>query len=84
MAGLAALGSLALYVATLAPTAQFWDTPEYIAAAYVLGIPHPPGNPLFVILAHTWGLIPWMQSYAARINLFAARDQRAARPGSGS
>ena len=72
MAGLAALGCLALYVATLAPTAQFWDTPEYIAAAYVLGIPHPPGNPLFVILAHAWGLIPWMQAYAARINLFAA------------
>jgi hypothetical protein len=61
-----------LYVATLAPTAQFWDTPEYIAAAYVLGIPHPPGNPLFVILAHVWGLVPWMQGYAARINLFAA------------
>ncbi len=72
IAGLVALGCLALYVATLAPTAQFWDTPEYIAAAYVLGIPHPPGNPLFVILAHTWGLIPWMHGYAARINLFAA------------
>ena len=72
MAGLVALAALALYVATLAPTAQFWDTPEYIAAAYVLGIPHPPGNPLFVILAHVWGLIPWMHGYAARINLFAA------------
>ncbi len=72
MAGAVVLGALVLYVLTLAPTAQFWDTPEYIAAAYVLGIPHPPGNPLFVILAHTWGLIPWMQGYAARINLFAA------------
>ena len=72
MAGLVALAALVLYVATLAPTAQFWDTPEYIAAAYVLGIPHPPGNPLFVILAHTWGLIPWMAHYAARINLMSA------------
>jgi hypothetical protein len=72
IAGAVALGALALYVATLAPTAQFWDTPEYIAAAYVLGIPHPPGNPLFVILAHAWGLIPWLSAYAARINLFAA------------
>ena len=67
-----AAATLVLYVATLAPTAQFWDTPEYIAAAYVLGIPHPPGNPLFVILAHVWGLVPWMHGYAARINLFAA------------
>ena len=72
MAGLVALGGLVLYVATLAPTAQFWDTPDYITAAYVLGIPHPPGNPLFVILAHVWGLVPWMHGYAARINLFAA------------
>ena len=72
MAGLVALGALLLYIVTLAPTTQFWDTSEYIAAAYVLGIPHPPGNPLFVLLAHTWGLIPWASAYAARINLFAA------------
>lgn len=72
LAGGVALATLVLYVVTLAPTAQFWDTPEYIAAAYVLGIPHPPGNPLFVILAHTWGMIPWMQHYAARINLMSA------------
>jgi len=72
MAGFVALGTLVLYALTLAPTAQFWDTPEYIAAAYVLGIPHPPGNPLFVILAHTWGLIPWLHGYAARINLMSA------------
>ena len=72
MAGLVALGALLLYIVTLAPTTQFWDTSEYIAAAYVLGIPHPPGNPLFVLLAHTWGLIPWSTAYAVRINLFAA------------
>ncbi len=72
IAAAAAIATLVLYIATLAPTAQFWDTPEYIAAAYTLDIPHPPGNPLFVILAHTWGLIPWMSGYAARINLFAA------------
>ncbi|PYP30641.1 MAG: hypothetical protein DMD49_09965, partial [Gemmatimonadetes bacterium] len=72
IAGLVALGALFLYVATLAPTTQFWDTSEYIAAAYVLGIPHPPGNPLFVLLAHTWGLIPWVTAYAERVNLFAA------------
>lgn len=72
MAGLIALGALVLYILTLAPTAQFWDTPEYIAAANVLGIPHPPGNPLFVILAHSWGLVPWLRGYAARINLFSA------------
>src|SRR5207237_492757 len=71
-AGLVALGALILYVATLAPTTQFWDTSEYIAAAYVLGIPHPPGNPLFTLIAHTWGLMPLAAAYAERINLLAA------------
>ncbi len=63
---------LALYVLTLGPTTAFWDTSEYIAAAKILGIPHPPGNPLFTLMAHVWGLIPWAADYAARINLFAA------------
>jgi hypothetical protein len=72
MAGLVALGALILYIATLAPTTQFWDTSEYIAAAYTLGIPHPPGNPLFVLMAHVWGMIPMVANYAQRINLFAA------------
>jgi hypothetical protein len=71
-AGFVFLGMLALYIATLAPTTQFWDTSEYIAAARVLGIPHPPGNPLFTLLAHVWGMLPLAAGYAQRINLFAA------------
>ncbi len=67
-----------IYFVTLAPTTAFWDTSEYIAAARVLGIPHPPGNPLFVILAHTFGLLPLAASYAERINLFAAVTSAAA------
>lgn len=62
----------AIYLATLAPTTAFWDTSEYIAAAKVLGIPHPPGNPLFVLMAHVFGLLPFADTYAERINLFAA------------
>jgi hypothetical protein len=72
MAACVAAGAMLLYVLTLAPTTQFWDTSEYIAAAYTLGIPHPPGNPLFVLMAHVWGMVPWVQNYAERINLFAA------------
>ena len=67
-----------IYLATLAPTTAFWDTSEYIAAAKVLGIPHPPGNPLFIITAHVFGLIPLAASYAVRINLFAAVTSAAA------
>ncbi len=66
-----------LYVLTLAPTTAFWDTSEYIAAAKVLGIPHPPGNPLFTLMAHVWGMIPFAADYAVRINLFAAMTSAA-------
>src|SRR5512132_1353576 len=69
---LAGLAVFAIYLATLAPTTAFWDTSEYIASAYVLGIPHPPGNPLFNVLAHAFGALPLSSSYAVRINLFAA------------
>jgi hypothetical protein len=73
LAAIATAAVLAIYVVTIAPTTQFWDTSEYIAAAKVLGIPHPPGNPLFVIFANVWGqLLFFIEHYALRINLFAA------------
>ena len=63
-----------LYSITLSPTTAFWDTSEYIATAHILGIPHPPGNPLFVILARSWDILlsPFGLSTAVRINLFSA------------
>ncbi len=73
-AALAGLAVFALYVVTLAPTTAFWDTSEYIATAHILGIPHPPGNPLFVILAKAWSLLlaPLGLDVAVRVNLFSA------------
>jgi Protein of unknown function (DUF2723) len=64
----------ALYALTLAPTTAFWDTSEYIATAHIQGIPHPPGNPLFVLLARAWELLlsPLGLPVAVRINLFSA------------
>ncbi|HEX7090393.1 MAG TPA: DUF2723 domain-containing protein [Longimicrobiales bacterium] len=73
-AGVAVLAVFTLYAVTLARTTQFWDTSEYIATAHILGIPHPPGNPLFVVLARAWELLlaPTGFSVAVRINLFSA------------
>jgi len=69
-----ALGVGLLYTVTLSPTTAFWDTSEYIATGHILGIPHPPGNPLFVLMARTWELFlaPSGLSVATRINLFSA------------
>ncbi|HEU4647862.1 MAG TPA: DUF2723 domain-containing protein [Gemmatimonadales bacterium] len=63
---------LAGYMLTLAPTVTFWDAGELIAAARTLGIPHPPGTPLFVLLAHVWALLVPLGEYAARTNLLSA------------
>src|SRR5262245_44281682 len=71
-AGFVSLGALLLYLITLAPSTAMWDTSEYIAAAYTLGIPHPPGNPLFVILGRVFSILPIASSVAVRINILAA------------
>jgi hypothetical protein len=68
VAGLVLLG----YLLTLAPTVTFWDAGEFIAATKTLGIPHPPGTPLFVMIAHVWALVFPIGEYAFRTNLLSA------------
>jgi hypothetical protein len=61
-----------LYIVTLAPSTAMWDTSEYITAATVLGMPHPPGNPLFVLIGRVFAILPIASSIAVRINILAA------------
>jgi len=51
LSGSVAFGApLALYLATLTPGVDFWDIGEMQTVPYVLGIAHPTGFPLFVLL----------------------------------
>ncbi|HEY2165151.1 MAG TPA: DUF2723 domain-containing protein, partial [Gemmatimonadaceae bacterium] len=72
VAGIVGACVLGLYLLTLAPSTAMWDTSEYIAAAYTFGLPHPPGNPLFVIVGRAFSLLPIAPSVASRINVLAA------------
>lgn len=63
---------LIAYLFSMAPTASFWDCSELIAVSYILGIPHPPGTPLFVQLGRIVSLIPFAKEIAFRINFLTA------------
>ncbi|HXV86173.1 MAG TPA: DUF2723 domain-containing protein [Gemmatimonadales bacterium] len=71
-AGAVFLVVLAGYIWSLAPTVTFWDAGEFIATARILGIPHPPGTPLFVLLGHVWADMVRVGEFAYRTNLMTA------------
>jgi hypothetical protein len=64
--------SLAVYIATLAPTVVFWDVGEFIAAAKLLQVPHPPGSPLFLLTTRVAMMIPFAADQAVRAHAFSA------------
>src|SRR6266496_1190594 len=70
-AGTVFIAALILYAWTLAPTVTLTDSGELIVVAYGLGIAHPPGVPLWVLLAHLASLVP-LGNIAARINFSSA------------
>lgn len=45
-----------VYVLTLEPTMPFWDCGEFIASAYKLEVGHPPGAPLFMMIARVFSV----------------------------
>lgn len=54
---------------TMAPTVAFWDCGEYIAAGASLGVPHPPGNILFMAMLRVASLLfSFFQDIGYRMN----------------
>ena len=61
------------YLLTAEPTASFWDCGEFIAAAYKLQIGHPPGAPLFLLMARLFAVLaPNPDKVAWMVNVFSA------------
>lgn len=61
-----------VYLATLAPGVTLWDAGEFASAVESLGIPHPPGTPLFILVARAWRLGLGFLPTALATNLLAA------------
>lgn len=59
------------YLLTISPTVSFWDSGEFIATSYILGIPHPPGTPFYVIIGRLFSMLPFKEA-ALGVNLMSA------------
>ncbi|MFH1897307.1 MAG: DUF2723 domain-containing protein [Candidatus Desantisbacteria bacterium] len=64
--------SLGIYLHTLTPTIGFHDSGDMVTAAYVLGIPHPTGYPLYCLLGKLWMTILPIGNIAYRMNIASA------------
>ncbi len=72
VAGIVFAVALTFYLLTLSPTVVFWDVGEFIAAAKLLQVPHPPGSPLFLLAARIMMMIPYAADQAVRAHAFSA------------
>jgi len=72
VAGFVFLGTIYTYILTLADTVVFWDVGEFISASYLMQVPHPPGAPLFLLLANIFGEIPIYSDPAVRVHFLSA------------
>jgi hypothetical protein len=60
------------FVATVEPTASFWDAGEFIATAYKLQVGHPPGAPFYMILARVASAFVAPENVAVAVNILSA------------
>ena len=63
-----------VYTMTLEPTMPFWDCGEFIASAYKLEVGHPPGAPLFMMIARLFSAfvetsqVPYMVNFLSALS----------------
>ena len=60
------------YLLTIEPTASFWDCGEFIASSYKLEVGHPPGNPVFQLIARFFTMFTDNMHAAVAVNVMSA------------
>src|SRR5664279_262691 len=62
------------YLMTIEPTASLWDCGEFIASGFKLEVGHPPGNPVFMIMARFFTLFAGgnVSKVASTVNIMSA------------
>ena len=64
--------SAVVYLLTIEPTASFWDCGEFIASSYKLEVGHPPGNPVFQLIARFFSMFASPENAAVAVNAMNA------------
>ena len=60
------------YLSTIEPSASFWDCGEFIASSYKLEVGHPPGNPVFQLIARFFTMFTDGSHAAIAVNAMSA------------
>ena len=60
------------YLLTIEPSASFWDCGEFIASSYKLEVGHPPGNPVFQLIARFFTMFGDNMHAAILVNAMSA------------
>ena len=68
----ALLVSAVTYLLTIEPSASFWDCGEFIASSYKLEVGHPPGNPMFQLIARFFTMFGDNMHAAVLVNAMSA------------
>ncbi|TFH64143.1 MAG: DUF2723 domain-containing protein, partial [Candidatus Zixiibacteriota bacterium] len=65
------LFTFVVYLMTVQRTVSFWDCGEFVACSAILGIPHPPGAPLWIMIGRIFSMLPTASDIGFRINLIS-------------
>jgi len=72
IATLVFLGTLLVYYFTHARSLSFWDAGEYITCSSILGVPHPPGNPFYILLGRFMTILGSSIPHAQVVNFLSS------------